>query len=249
MIPNRYERGTKLTGIIYIHQSSDRRFAGMAGRNIIMLLQLCGGPTLKNVVIVTDMWRGDTRGISEFNERELQDRFFKPAIKEGAQTARHDNTPESAHSIIRTIIQSAKRHRPVPLQIQNELMIKRKDIVKTTIGKVIIRELNDQLKRYQAELTEVQEEMQRALRDRDDQAGLELEEETRRLRERMWEIKKDGEGMSGDYAAEKRRVGARIKALELGVQRREQDETNVADRAGSASSLIDRSSDWLDDPR
>ena len=253
MIPNRYEGGIKLTGIIYIHRISDNRFGGIAGRNFTMFRELCGKPTLKNVVIVTNMWGGGSSDINEARERELRDKFFKPAIDKGAQMARHNNTPQSTHSIIRTIIRSTKRHRPVPLQIQNELVIKRKDIVETTAGKAIIRELDDQIRRYQAELREVQEEMQRALRDRDDQAKLELEEETRRLRERVWEIKKDGEEMSGDYAAEKKRVEARIKAVERGAQKREQDEanhthdprdeTNVVDRAGS-----EQQRKWPQDP-
>ena len=238
MIPNRYEGGTKLTGIIYIHRISDHRSGGIAGRNFTMFRKLCGKPTSKNVVIVTNMWGGGSRDINEARERELRDKLFKPAIEKGAQIARHNNTLQSAHGITRTIIWSAKRHRPVPLQIQKELVIKRKDIVETTAGKAIIRELNDQTRRHQAELREVQEGMGRALRD--DQAQRKLEKETR---ERMRVIEKDREGISGDYAAEKERVGARIKALELGVQKREQDEvnhthdpwdeTNVIDRAGS----------------
>ena len=189
-----------------------------------MFRELCGKPTSKNVVIVTNMWGSDSRDISEARERELRDKFFKPAIERGAQMARHNNTPQSAHDIIRTIIRSTKQHRPVPLRIQNELVNDGKDIVETSAGKAIIRELNHQMRRHQAELGEVQEGMQRTLKD--DQAQRELEEETRRLQERMREIKKDREGMSGDYAAEKKRVGARIKAVERGVQKREQDEAN-----------------------
>ena len=206
-----------------------------------MFRELCGKPTSKNVVIVTNMWGSDSRDISEAREKELRDKFFKPAIERGAQMARHNNTPQSAHDIIRTIIRSTKRHRPVPLQIQNELVNDGIDIVETTAGKVIIQELNDQMRRHEAKLREVQEEMRRTLRD--DQAQRELEEETRRLQERIREIKNDRKGMSGDYAAEKKRVGAKIKALERGVQKREQDEvnhthdprdeTNVIDRAGS----------------
>ena len=203
-----------------------------------MFRELCGKPTLKNVVIVTNMWGGCSTDINEARERELRDKLFKPAIERGAQMAPHNNTVQSAYDIIRTIIRSTKRHRPGPLQIQNELVIKRKDIVETTAGKTIVRELNDQMRRHQAELREVQEGMGRA--PRDDRAQRELEEEKRRLQERMSEIKKDGVKMSRDYAVERKRVGARIKALELGVQKREQDEANHTHDPWDETNMIDR---------
>ena len=208
-----------------------------------MFRKLCGETTLRNVVIVTNMWGGGSRDINEARERELRDKFFRPAIDKGAQIARHSNTVQSAHDIIRTILQSTVRHPPVALRIQYELVDKSRDIVDTTAGKVINRELNEQTKRHQAELREVREEMQRALREKDEQTRRELEEEARRLQERMVEIARDERGMSAGYAAEKERVEARIKAVERGVQKREQDEanhthdppdeTNVADRVGS----------------
>ena len=112
-----------------------------------MFRKICGETTLRNVIVVTNMWEDGSRDVSEARERELRDNFFKPAIDKGAQMARHNNTPQSAHDIIRTIIRSTKRYHPVALRIQYELVDKPRDIADTTAGKAINRELNEQTRR------------------------------------------------------------------------------------------------------
>jgi len=48
-----------------------------------MFRELCGDSTLKNVILVTNMW-GDVSGsVGEARERELAREFFKPVL-EGA---------------------------------------------------------------------------------------------------------------------------------------------------------------------
>ena len=127
-----------------------------------MFYKLCGGSTLKNVVIVTTMWNKDSRDTYELREKELSNRFFKAALDKGAQMVRHDNTAESAHNIIRKI---AKNH-PVVLQIQRELVDERKDIIDTTAGDSINRELKEQIRRHQTELNDLREEMKRKLEEK-----------------------------------------------------------------------------------
>ena len=187
-----------------------------------MFRKLCGDTASKNVVLVTNMWGEVSRDIGEAREEELSSNFFKPALKLGARMVRHHNTIQSAHSIIRMIA----ANRPVVLRIQRELVDKRKDIVDTTAGKVINRELNEQIRRHQAELKEVQEEMEQAMKGKDEETRQELEEETKRLRERMEEIAKDSEGMTANYAVEKERTEARMQEVEQEVERRGQDEAN-----------------------
>ena len=191
-----------------------------------MFRELCGDAALKNVVLVTNMWREDSRDTNEAREKELARKFFKPVLDKGAQMVRHYNTVQSAHDIIRKIAVKP----PIVLRIQRELVDKRKSILDTAAGKAINRELNEQIRRHRAELKEVQEEMKQALRDKDEVARQELEEEKRRLQERMEEIAKDSKGMPVDYAAEKKRMEARVKEVEQEAKRREQDDANRARR-------------------
>ena len=219
---DRYEKGSKLAGVIYIHRISDKRFTGITGRNFKMFRELCGDTTLKNVILVTNMWGEVSRDIGEAREDELTSDFFKPVLDKGAQMARHHNTAQSAHDIIRRIM----KNRPVALQIQRELVDEHKDIVDTAAGGVINQELKEQIRKHQVELRMVQEEMMQAMKERDEEARQELEEESRKLQEEMERIKKDSEGMAANYTEEKERMEAKMKQMEREAKR-ERERTEV----------------------
>ena len=114
---DRYEEGTTLAGIIYVHRISDNRLGGITKRNFNMFRKLCNEATLKNVVLVTNIWEEDSQAVKEARKTDLSGEFFKSALDKGAQMVLHDNTTQSAHDIIRKIIVN----HPVPLQIQREL--------------------------------------------------------------------------------------------------------------------------------
>ena len=215
---NSYEKGSKLAGVIYVHRISDKRFTGIAGRNFKMFRELCGDTTLKNVVIVTNMWGEVSRDVGSAREKELSSSFFTPALEKGAQMVRHHNTTKSAHDIIRVIM---KNH-PIVLQIQRELVDEHKNIIDTAAGEAVNQELNEQIRRHQAELKVVQGEMMQALKEKDEEVRQELEEETRKLQEQMEKIKQDSEGMASNYTAEKERMEAKMKKMEQEARRERQ---------------------------
>ena len=175
-----------------------------------MFRELCGDTTLKNVILATNMWGEVSPEVGQSRENELSGRFFEPVIGKGAQMVRHHNTAQSAHDIIRLIM----KNRPVVLQIQRELVDEHKDIVDTAAGEAVNKELNEQIRRHQAELRAVQEEMMQALQEKDEETRRELEEETRRLQEQMAKVRQDSEGMASNYAAEKGRMEAKMKEME-----------------------------------
>ena len=233
-LPNRYEEGSKLTGVIYVHRISDNRFGGITGRNFNMFRKLCGESTLKNVVFVTNMWKLDSHDINEAREKELSGNFFKPALDKGAQIVRHYNTTESAHNIIRGIM----KNRPAVLQIQRELVDEHKDVINTAAGESLNQELKELVRRHQAELREVQEEMRQALWAKDEEMRQELEEVKRVLEGKVKEIEKASEGMAADYAAEKVRMEVKMKEMEqLARLERERAE---AEYDWKLATLIDR---------
>ena len=185
-----------------------------------MFRKLCGDAALKNVVLVTNMWSEVPPEVGEAREKELSNTFFKPILDLGAQMTRHQNTVQSAHDIIRRITPN----HPVALQIQRELVDEHKNITDTAAGEAINRELHDQIRRHQAELEEVREEMIQALKEKDEETSRELEEETRRLQEQMEKVKRGSEGMTSNYAAEKERVEAKMKEMDQQAKGREQAE-------------------------
>lgn len=151
----RYEAGVTLSGLIYFHRISDFRMGGISRRNFSMFRKLCGDSTLKNVVIVTNMWSevGESKG--EMREAELRKNFFKPALDKGAQLLRHNNSVKSAHNILRYIIQN----RPLPLEIQEELVDQGKTIDQTNAAKELESQIQELIKKHQKEIKEMQKEM------------------------------------------------------------------------------------------
>ena len=183
-----------------------------------MFRELCGDTTLKNVVLVTNMWDEVPRDAGESRENELSTVFFKPVLDKGARMTRHYNTEKSAHDIVRIIM----KNRLVVLKIQRELVDEHRDIVHTAAGEIINRELNELIRRHQASLNTIQEEMKQALKDKDEETRQELEEERRKLQEQMEKIKEDSEGMVSNYAEEKERMKARMKEMEQEAKRERQ---------------------------
>ena len=174
-----------------------------------MFRQLCGDSTLKNVALVTNMWGEVSPEDGQDRENKLSNKFFKPAIDKGAQMARHHNTIQSSHDIVRMIM---KNH-PEVLQIQREVVDEQKDIVDTAAGEVVNGELNELIRKHGAVLKKLQEEMEEASKDRDEELRQELEEDRRVMQEQMERAKKDSEEMASRYAAEKEKTEDKMKQL------------------------------------
>ena len=179
-----------------------------------MFRKLCGETTLKNVVLVTNMWNGVSPKDDEDRESQLSGKFFKPVLDKGAQMVRHHGTTQSAHDIVRKII---KNH-PAALGIQEELVDQGKEIVDTAAGEAVSRELNERIGKHQAELKELRKEMAQALKRRDEEMRQELAEQARELQERMDEIKQASENMASEYAAVKEMMEAKIKEMMMKVK-------------------------------
>jgi len=199
-----------LAGVIFVHRISDNRFTGIAQRNFKMFRELCGDTNLKNIILVTNMWGMVTPDVGEAREMELTNRFFKPALDKGAQMTRHQNTEQSAHDIIRMIM----KNRLVVLQIQQELAGERTDIINTAAGEVVNEELKEQIRKHREEWQAAQDQILRALKEKDEQTRQEMAEEARRLRKEMEKMKKDSKEMASSYAREKRRMKAKLRKME-----------------------------------
>ena len=175
-----------------------------------MFRELCGDSSLKNVILVTNMWGEVSKDVGEAREKELTTNFFKPVLDKGAQLARHHNTTKSTHDIIRCIM----RNRPITLQIQRELVDEGKNIIDTAAGEAVNKELNEQIRRHQVEMKAVQEEMMKALKEKDEETRQEMEEETRKLQEQMDKMRADSEGMASNYSEEKRRMEETMRQMQ-----------------------------------
>ena len=181
-----------------------------------MFRELYGDSALENVVLVTNMWAAVPHDVGEARESELSSDFFKPVLDGGAQIVRHHNNTESAHDVVRRI---TAVDCPVVLRIQRELVDEHKDLVDTSAGKAVNRELEEQVRQREAELEIVWDDIIQALKERDEATKKDLEEEAKGLQEQIERIKKDLEGMAENYAMEKERVEVTVEKMEQEPER------------------------------
>jgi len=211
-----YERGLMLSGVLYFHRISDLRMGGTQTRNFRMFQNLCGERALGNVAIVTNMWSGVEPEVGDAREAELmgEDIFFKPVLEKGARMARHEGTVSSAEEIVRLLV----NNQPLPLQIQTELVDERKDIVETSAGQELNRELNGQIRKHQEDIRVITEEMEQAAKDKDEETRNELEFETRRMQDEIRRFENEAKRLASDYRREKNEFEAHLTEMERARQ-------------------------------
>ena len=190
-----------------------------------MVRKLCGDATLKNVVLVTNMWSEVSPEVGEKRENQLCSEFFKPILDKGALMVRHHNTAQSAHDIIRRMVANY----PVVLRIQRELVDECRDIADTAAGEVVNQELLEQARRHQTELEAIGEEQ--VLKEQDERSMRELEV-GRKLVEQMEGIMKRLEGQEVRME-EMERTEAKYKQqlADLTLRLQHTEMASAADRA------------------
>lgn len=206
-----YEQGIKLSGLIYFHRITDNRMGGISTRNLRMFRELCGDSSLKNVVVVTNMWELLDHHVGEEREAELatRDSFFRPVLQRGAQLARHHNTKDSGFDILRRIINNT----PMSLRIQRELIDEKIDITKTAAGAELNRALLQQIMKHRAEIKQIQYEMREAIKQKDEETRRDLEQETTRLQTEMQKMHDDSKKLAFHYSQERVRLEMRLQEV------------------------------------
>ena len=181
-------------------------------RNFNMFRKLCGDDPLKNVVIVTNMWKNVDPRTGDKREIRLRgsDTYFKPVLDKGARITRHDDTASSAENIIRLVLEN----HPLPLRIQEELVIEGKDITQTGAGKELNQAQTEQIRKYKEQLDEAMKEMQEAMSEENEGLKRELKERTEEIEREITKFQKDRERLASDYKKEKERLEAHVKQME-----------------------------------
>jgi hypothetical protein len=159
---------------------------GISRRNFEIFRQLCGEDTLKNVIIVTNMWSKVTEeeGASRESELKTNKKYFAPALQAGARMARHRGDMESATAILRLIVDNI----PLVLKIQTQVVDEGLQIRDTAAGQVLFKALLEKHAKQQKELAEMLREVVGAGEKAREELQLQIqdqEEELQRLREEV----------------------------------------------------------------
>jgi len=202
-----YQHEVNLAGVIYFHRISDERWRRSDTRSFGWLKRICGESTLRNVALATNMWGNVEPGVGADRERELAAEFVKPALDKGARLHRHYDTTESAHQIIRAILDNRRE----PLQVQRELIDERREFDRTTVGEEITREVDESKRRLEQEIAELRLELATA-RGREE-TRTQLEAEIAELRKTIKRLTDGSKNMNTDYNEKKRKTERTFSSL------------------------------------
>jgi len=203
-----YENEVNLAGVIYFHRISDERWRRSDTRSFGWLRRICGESTLRNVMIATNMWGNVDTEMGAAREQQLVAEFVKPALDKGAQLCRHYDTTESAHQVIRAILDN---HREA-LQVQRELVDEQREFDRTTVGEEISREVDEHVRRLEREVNELQTELD-TVRGREKETRSEREAEIAELREKIKKLTNGSRNMNADYKKMKAKAAKLFTSL------------------------------------
>jgi hypothetical protein len=192
---------------------SDFRMSGTSQRNFRIFRELCGESSLKNVLLVTNMWSEVNREIEEAREVELatKDQFFKPVLDQGARLLRHVGTLESVHTILHHLIDSD----PAALRIQQEIVDEHKPIEQTAAGSELRHSLDEQADRHREDMRTLQADMEAAMRTRDEKNRGEFQKALEKKQQDYLRImEQTSERIAAEFVAERARLEDRIQHME-----------------------------------
>ncbi|KAJ3500689.1 hypothetical protein NMY22_g19180 [Coprinellus aureogranulatus] len=166
-----FKRKMVLGGVLYLHSINLNRFSGTARRNLDIFKRLCGEAALDKVVLVTTQWSRGSSAELETREKELKDVHWKDLLGsedgQGGATVMRLGDREgkgeggSAWAIVGTVLKKLDQRLSRTmlddvLQIQEELVKKKKSVKETEAAYELRKQLKEAL-RIQEELMELEE--------------------------------------------------------------------------------------------
>ncbi|KAH7411576.1 P-loop containing nucleoside triphosphate hydrolase protein [Phaeosphaeria sp. MPI-PUGE-AT-0046c] len=156
-----YKHQMFLTGIVFLQGINSNRVTGSERTRTRLFEKVCGPGAYSNIVIGTTMWNqisSQADGDKRMQERKSDPKFWGAMVAQGTRVVKHNNTSESARDILRMLINK----NTVRLQMQQELVDKRGDVVDTSAGKFLDAELGRTSERYQARIHDLEKDRRHA---------------------------------------------------------------------------------------
>jgi hypothetical protein len=170
-----YQFRVRLTGIIYLHRITDVRIGGSGMKNLRMFRKLCGEGGLGSVVLATTMWSLCPAADAGRREDQLvnQNDLWKFLVSKGASVFRQDDGVVSGQKIIDYLINRAQ---PVTLDIQREMVDQGMKLGDTGAGREVQEELEKLKEKHEKEMREIRQDMEEAIKEKDEERQEELRE-------------------------------------------------------------------------
>ena len=210
---------------------------GVSNKNVLMFQKLVGNSVLDHVICCSTMWDRVEQSQGEFEgrENELRKRYWANMIANGAQMTRHDNTAQSARSVIARLVFK----KPIVLEIQRELVDQQKKLSETSAGVEVNKEMDRIRKLHEKELKETKEAFEKMRAEDNQRMAKLLADETAALERKLQEAEDARARLDADRRADLQELQDRIaemEALEAEAKRRDEREiANIRVQTQSAS--------------
>ncbi|KAK6518921.1 hypothetical protein TWF281_003613 [Arthrobotrys megalospora] len=230
-----YSDEAKLAGIIYLHRISDVRMTGSALRNLRMFIKLCGQDGLGSVVLATTHWKNsqgvsipEETGQSRVDELVREDGFWGGMLKRGSTVVRHDGSRESALNIVAGLV---KRRKRVVLDIQKQLIDQKLNLDDTDAAQALQAELVKERKVFQEKLNDLKEDMDFALKEKDEQWVKQIEEDKKNYEDKIQKTYEETEALRTNLMKITEEKDAQYKELQQQIQEQQQQYERQAKEA------------------
>ncbi|KAJ2930557.1 hypothetical protein H1R20_g6540, partial [Candolleomyces eurysporus] len=132
--PFRYEKGTKVTGVVYLHDITQKRLRKSNLLHYEVFHKICGEMVMQNAVMATTHWDPIISTNGDDREDELRG-FWKDALSQGAAMMRIQDPLVDSHKIIEHIL---CLHPYRKIRIQEEMVDMGKDVRRTEAGRLLM---------------------------------------------------------------------------------------------------------------
>jgi hypothetical protein len=137
--------GTKLAGIVYLHDISLTRMEPTL-ESLNIFQKLCGKDALKRVVLCTTKWSDTYQEDGERRVDQLKENSWKEMMESGSTVRKFEDSQKSAWDVIVPIVEEDRIGKMDALQIQEELVEAKKLIPNTEAGRQLRYTLDELLK-------------------------------------------------------------------------------------------------------
>jgi hypothetical protein len=169
---------------------------GSARKNLAMFRKLCGTDSLANVVFVTTKWDIVPVEVAEQREEQLKAQYLQAELASGAQTARHNNTAESAKAALSMVL----GHKGIPLKLQQQLVHEGLQLRETDAGRAVGAENEEMMKTSEEEIEEIKKQLQEDLTQSNEALRKALEEDKKKAEEQLKKLQADKAMLEMDHA-------------------------------------------------
>ena len=217
-----YNQHIELTGILYLHSIRENRVADSIAASFEWFRQLCGDHAFRKVHFITSFWDDYPYHLAESRERQLKSSvYWGSMIQREAGVSRHDNTPASAHEIVRKLLQrQTVDDRGTYLDIQREMATGNR-LSETTVGQNINSYNARQRQYFTSEMERIERNLQDRMQDLTEQTRLNMQAQRNRYQAELGRLRQDHVRLQANIHT----LDERIRRLQL----EKEDEAKLAE--------------------